>query len=215
MDRELDLGGDEAASDVLAAVARGERPVVAAAARAAPPAVSFGRLDALRPGYEAARAAAQRHGFAPVLRAPGGHAAAYHEGCLLVEEIVREPDSMPGVQERFADRGALLVDALRSLGVDARARRGAARVLRRPPFRQRARRGEAGRHRPACRARRLAVRRGDHRHRRADRLRAVLTDVYAALEIDLDPATVGAVADEVPHTTVDDVRRAVVAAYGM
>ena len=31
----------------------------------------------------------------------------------------------------------------------------------------------------------------------ADRLRAVLVDVYGALELDMDPATVGAVGDEV------------------
>jgi uncharacterized peroxidase-related enzyme len=48
----------------------------------------------------------------------------------------------------------------------------------------------------------------------AERLRAVLVDVYAALELDMDPATVGAVAEDVPGVGVDDVARAVVAAYG-
>ena len=48
---------------------------------------------------------------------------------------------------------------------------------------------------------------------RAERVRAVLVDVYQALELDMDPATVGAVADEVPGVTVDDVERAVLAAY--
>ena len=47
----------------------------------------------------------------------------------------------------------------------------------------------------------------------ADRLRAVLVEVYAALELDMDPATVGAVADEVPGVGVDDVERAVLSAY--
>ena len=41
----------------------------------------------------------------------------------------------------------------------------------------------------------------------------MLVDVYAALELDMDPATVGAVADEVPGVGVDDVERAVLSAY--
>jgi octanoyl-[GcvH]:protein N-octanoyltransferase len=47
----------------------------------------------------------------------------------------------------------------------------------------------------------------------ADSLRRVMVDVYAALELDMDPATVGAVDDEVPRTTVEGVERAVLAAY--
>jgi hypothetical protein len=47
----------------------------------------------------------------------------------------------------------------------------------------------------------------------ADRLRAVLVDVYAALELDMDPATVGAVAAEVPGVGIDEVERAVLSAY--
>src|SRR4051812_45723666 len=113
------LDPTEPAAEALAAVARGERPP-ALRLIVPPPAVSFGRLDALRPGYDRARAVAARHGFAPLLRAPGGHAAAYHEGCLVVEEIVHEPDAMPGVQDRFRSRGERLAGALRDVGVDAR-----------------------------------------------------------------------------------------------
>jgi octanoyl-[GcvH]:protein N-octanoyltransferase len=46
----------------------------------------------------------------------------------------------------------------------------------------------------------------------AERLRAVLVDVYAALELDWDPATVAAVGDDVA-VGVDDVEAAVLAAY--
>jgi hypothetical protein len=49
----------------------------------------------------------------------------------------------------------------------------------------------------------------------ADRLRAVLVDVYSALELDMDPATVGSVADEVPGVGVDEVERAVLSAYSL
>jgi hypothetical protein len=44
-------------------------------------------------------------------------------------------------------------------------------------------------------------------------LRDVLVDVYAALELDMDPATVGGVADEV-SVSLEDVERAVLGAYG-
>ena len=203
---------DEPAPDVLAAVARGERPSTLRFV-VPPPMVAFGRLDALRDGYDRARAAAARHGFAPALRAPGGHAAAYHEGCLLLEEIVHEPDAMPAVQDRFRDRGELLAGALRTLGVDARVgevpreycagrwsvnARGAVKLI-----------GTAQR-----------VVRGGWLFGAvipvtgSDRLRAVLTDVYAELAIDMDPATVGAVADEAPQATMDTVRAAIESAYG-
>jgi octanoyl-[GcvH]:protein N-octanoyltransferase len=46
-----------------------------------------------------------------------------------------------------------------------------------------------------------------------DELRAVLADVYAALELEWDPATAGAIADEVPGASLDAVERAVISAY--
>jgi hypothetical protein len=45
-------------------------------------------------------------------------------------------------------------------------------------------------------------------------VRVVLADVYHALELKWDESTAGAVEDEVPGVTVDDVERAVLAAYG-
>jgi hypothetical protein len=44
-------------------------------------------------------------------------------------------------------------------------------------------------------------------------VRAVLVDVYRELGMDFDPATVGAVAEEVPAVTVAAVERAVLDAY--
>src|SRR5215217_9599093 len=65
------------------------------------PTLAFGRLDALRPGFAAAAAAAREHGFEPVVRAPGGHAVAYHEGCIVVDEIIPGRDPIAGMQDRF------------------------------------------------------------------------------------------------------------------
>jgi hypothetical protein len=45
-------------------------------------------------------------------------------------------------------------------------------------------------------------------------IRAVLNDVYAALEFDWDASTAGAVDEEVP-VSVDEVRSAVLAAYDL
>jgi len=41
----------------------------------------------------------------------------------------------------------------------------------------------------------------------------VLEDVYAELGLEWDPATTGAVADEAPQVTVEDVRDAILSEY--
>jgi len=176
------------------------------------PTVAFGRLDALRPGYRAAVAAARTHGFEPVLRAPGGHAVAYHEGCLGIDEVLGEADPIAGMHDRFASSGERLAGALRTLGVDSRVgrvpdefcpgdftvnARGAVKLV-----------GTA--QRVVRHASLLAASVVVHDARS---IREVLRDVYEALELSWDPHTAGGVADEVP-VTVDDVERAVLDAYG-
>jgi hypothetical protein len=47
----------------------------------------------------------------------------------------------------------------------------------------------------------------------AESLRAVLEDVYAALDLDWNPASVGAVRDEAPGVILEEVRRALLAEY--
>ena len=177
------------------------------------PTVAFGRLDALRPGFAAAADAARAHGFEPVLRAPGGHAVAYHEGCLGIDEVIGEADPIAGMHDRFAASGERFAAALRTLGVDA----GVGRVPREfcpGDFTVHARGavklvGTAQRvvRRASLLAASVAV-------TDAGRLREVLVDVYRALELDWDPATAGGVADEVPGVALDDVERAVLEAYG-
>jgi octanoyl-[GcvH]:protein N-octanoyltransferase len=175
------------------------------------PTVAFGRLDALRPGYAAAVAAARSHGFEPVLRAPGGHAVAYHDGCLGIDEVIHEADPIAGMQERFAASSELLAGALRSLGVDSRVG-GVPREFCPGDFTVNAR----GRVKLVGTAQRV-VRHGSLLAASvavtdAAGLRAVLADVYRALELDWDPATMAAVEDEV-SAGLDDVERAVLDAY--
>ncbi len=117
------------------------------------------------------------------------------------------------MQERFAASGERLAGALATLGVDARVGR-VPREFCPGEFTVNAR----GRVKLVGTAQRVV------RHASllaasiavtgADALRAVLEDVYAALELDWDPATMGGVADEVPGTTIDAVEAAVLAAYG-
>jgi octanoyl-[GcvH]:protein N-octanoyltransferase len=176
------------------------------------PTLAFGRLDALRPGFAAAAAAARELGFEPVLRAPGGHAVAYHEGCLGIDEVIPAGDPIAGLQERFARSSELLAEALRTLGVDARVGRVASEFCP-GDFTVNARGrvklvGTAQRvvRHASLLAASVAVTGGDA-------LRAALAAVYAPLELEWDPGTAGAVEDDVPGVSVDDVERAVLDAY--
>jgi lipoate-protein ligase A len=47
----------------------------------------------------------------------------------------------------------------------------------------------------------------------SDRLREVLDDVYRALELDWDPSTVGAVADEAPGVDIGELEDALLRGY--
>ncbi len=153
------------------------------------PTVAFGRLDRLRAGYDDAKAAALRHGFAIHEREPGGHAAAYGPESLVVE--LEGEGGLDGIHARFEWAAAILVATLRDLGVDAQL--GAIPGEYCP--------GDysvnvAGRRKVAGLAQRvrggtymvginLTV--GD-----PAAVVAVLTDVYRALDLPFDPETVGA-----------------------
>ncbi len=80
--------------------------------------VQFGRMDTARPGYAEATAAAGTLGFTPVVRLAGGRAAVFHEATLAFAWIVPEQRTDRSIDERFADLANVMVDALRSLGLD-------------------------------------------------------------------------------------------------
>lgn len=84
------------------------------------PTVAFGQRDTRLPGFDAAAAASRASGFEPLVRKAGGRAAAYHEGCLIVDHIEPHPDAIAGSRPRFTLLGELLAEALRRVGVDAR-----------------------------------------------------------------------------------------------
>jgi lipoate-protein ligase A len=176
------------------------------------PTVAFGRLDALRDGFAAARDAARRHGHTPVIRPAGGHAAVYDPRSVVVEHVTAEADATAGLQERFAAQSALLRGVLAGLGLDARIGElrgeycaGAHSInlggrLKVVGIAQRAIRGAA------LTTAVVTVEDGPH-------LRAVIDDVYVALGLDIVPATAGTVDEMLPGITAARVADLVAAAY--
>lgn len=197
---------------LLTRVAAGELPPTLRVYRPAPT-VAFGKLDTLRPGYPKALDAARAHGYEPVLRLPGGHAAAYHRDSLALDVVYAIEDPVVGTHDRFREEGERLAGALRALGVDARVGEvpgeycpGAYSVNARGRVKlvgtaQRLVRGAA------LLGASIVV--GD-----GPGIRAVLDDVYDALDFAWDASTAGAVDEEVASLTLDAVEHAVIAAYG-
>ena len=213
---ECSAGGDPALDVALPHALVGlvgegrHRPVVRSYRPA--PTVAFGRRDAFLSGFPEAAAASRRRGFTPVIRGAGGRAAAYDEGCLVLDEIMPSGHSMSAVHERFSAEARRQAAALRRLGVDARVgevpgeycpgefsvnARGQVKLI-----------GAAQRIiRGAWLLSSVVVVEG------AAGLRAVLEDVYGALGLEWNPETTGAVAEEAPGVGVEDVRRALLAQY--
>jgi lipoate-protein ligase A len=193
---------------LLRQVGAGERGAVARVFRPGPT-MAFGRLDALSPGYEAARAAALEHGYTPVLRLGGGHAAGYDDGSILVEVVRPIATIAEGIPERFAQATGLLVEALAPLGIAARVGELPgeycagdwsvhAAGVKLAGTAQRSIRG-------ASLVTAMVIAEG------GDRLRAALTDVYAALGIAWRTGTAGAADDIVRSLTAADAERALIA----
>jgi lipoate-protein ligase A len=203
---------DMAVSGVLLEkVAAGELPDVLRLQRHAP-AVAFGRLDALAPGYPDALAAARARGLEPFERLAGGRAAVYHEGVITIGEALADPEANVHIAPRYEATAQTVAAALRALGVDARV--GAVAGEYCPgDFSVNAR----GVRKLSGTAQRV-IRGGAYVGtvlvvRDAARVAAAVTDLYAALGLDVDPDATGASDDDVPGVTLDDVERALRDAY--
>ena len=169
--------------------------------------VAFAKRDALAPGYAEAVEAARSAGFGSVMRLAGGRAAVFHEGTLELAHAVPDPDPRPGIHERFEAEASLVSEALRSLGVDARVGEVPGEYC---PGRWSV--NAVGKRKLAGIGQRV-IHGGAHVGTvvvvdDAESIRGVLEPVYAALALDWDPATVGAV--ERPWEAVRD---ALLAAY--
>jgi octanoyl-[GcvH]:protein N-octanoyltransferase len=199
------------AAELLREVASGRSPGVVRVHRPGPTA-AFGRLDRLRDGYVAAQEAARRHGFEPILREGGGHAVVYDQRSVVVDEITPSGDIAAGIQDRFASGTARIVTALESLGL-------APQVGELP--------GEycAGAHSVSLDGRVKIAGTAQRVVRGAalfsavvlvgggGAIRAALGGIYAALDLDWEPSTAGAIQDLAPHVTPEAVERALAAAF--
>jgi lipoate-protein ligase A len=194
---------------ILDEVARGERPETLRLWRPAD-ALAFSVADRTRAGFPAAVAAARAAGFDPFLRLAGGHAAVYARESVAFAWAIPAPDPRVGIAERFAEAAAIVAEALRALGVDARVgevpgeycpgshsvnARGRAKLM---GVGQRVIRG-------AAHVGGVVVAGG------SARLRAVLGPVYAALALPFDPAALGSVEDERTGAAPDQVAEALLA----
>lgn len=175
-------------------------------------AVLFSLLDARRPGFPRAVEIAREAGFAAVLRLAGGHAAVFHPGTLAFSWARPAADAHLSIGPRFDEMVSITLDALRSLGVDARA-------------------GEVpgeycpGEHSVNARGRTKLMGVGQRVIRGAAhvggvvvvdgaaRVRDVLVPVYEALELDWRAETAGSVEDEIGRVGHDEVRSAFLAAF--
>jgi octanoyl-[GcvH]:protein N-octanoyltransferase len=175
--------------------------------------VAFGRRDVVDAGYRNAVRAARDGGFEAIERLAGGRAAVFHEDTIAFAHAIRDPDPRSQVGGRFDATGALMVAALRRLGVDARVGEvpgeycpGGHSV-------------NAGGERKLMGVGQRLVAGGVHVGGvivvgGAERVRDVLAPVYSALGLEWRPETVGAVAAEVSDVTWDGVVEAVLAEYG-
>lgn len=172
--------------------------------------LAFSKQDRVAPGFPAAVAAARTLGFEPVVRLAGGRAALFHEGTLAIAWSSPAERPVAGTHDRFRWLAQLIVRALSGLGVDARVgevpgeycpgawsvnARGATKLA---GIGQRLIRGAAH-----CGA---VIVVND-----STLVRETLEPVYAALELEWNPATTGAVEDEVGPTSLDAVEDAVIA----
>lgn len=156
------------------------------------PALALSRLDELRPGAEAATAAAGRAGLETVRRVSGGRAVVLGRGSFCAG-FAEPATTFEGTQERYERLSGALIAALADVGVEAE--RGelpgewcpGAWSIRSGPVKlaglaQRAIKGAAWVD--------AVVDLGPD-----PAARSLLKEVYAALELPLDPATVGSVSE--------------------
>jgi len=191
---------------VMFRVARGELPETLRLARPGR-AIAFSKRDLVSPGFGPAVRAARDAGFEPIVRLAGGRAAVFHEGTLELAHAQPDHDPRAGIQERFEATARRIERALAGLGVDARIGEVPGEYC---PGRWSVNAG--GRRKLAGLGQRVVA---GASHTGAvivaggeDVVRDALVPVYAALGLDWDPLTVGAVGSD-----WDVLRDALVAEY--
>lgn len=204
--------GTAVSDAILRRVAAGELPATLRLHRPARE-LAFAKQDRVADGFAGAVRAARDAGFEPVVRLAGGRAAVFHEGTLAIAWASPHQRTVAGTQERFARTAGIVEGSLRRLGVDARIgavpgeycpgawsinARGAKKLA---GIGQRLITG--GAHAGA-----VVVVTGSRE------VRDALVPVYAALGLEWDPDTTGAIEDEVPGTGLAETEEAILAELG-
>lgn len=190
----------------------GELPEAVRIYRPAEPVLVFGRRDTRHPGFAAAVQAGRDAGFVPLVRSVGGRPVAYTSEALVVDHVRHDLRATEEQQSRFQAFGRLYAGTLGALGIDARVgeipgeycpgpesinARGAVKLT-----------GTGQRVvRNAWLFSSLTVIGDDAR------VRSLLTEVYAHLELPFDPATVGSLSTERPDLTAEAVEHHFQAAF--
>ncbi|WP_427131226.1 lipoate--protein ligase family protein [Pseudarthrobacter sp. S9] len=182
------------------------------------PTVAFGQRDTHLPGFDAAARACRELGFEPLVRKAGGRAAAYHKGTLVIDHVEPHADAIVGAKGRFSFFGKLLAEALRHAGVDAAVGEipgeycpGEFSVHGQDP--------QVPQHWIKLIGTAQRVVSGGWLFssvivvENSAPIRAVLEASYAALGLEWDPATAGAVNDLVPYLDVDAIEASVIDTY--
>jgi lipoate-protein ligase A len=170
--------------------------------------MAFGKRDTLDAGYADAVAATRAAGFAAVERLAGGRAAVFHEGTFAFSWSIPEADPRPGIRQRFEVLSTLMVGAFSRLGISADV--GEIRGEYCP--------GDYSIHH-GHRFKLMGVGQRLARHAAhiggvvvvtdAALAREALIPVYAALGLEWDPSTAGALQDVVPGLTMRAVAAAI------
>jgi len=168
--------------------------------------VAFTSRDKSTPGYENAILQAERLGFKPVMRSPGGRAVAYHEESVVLDLLSSDPDPHRFMDDRFKAIGKIFIETFEKLGINSQLGEiprefcpgkysvisGNVKLV-----------GTAQRVMPGgwLIGASLIV-------RNAAPVREVLSNSYRALELDMDPNTVGSLNEFDSSISVDDVLNA-------
>ena len=156
------------------------------------PALALSRMDQLRPGAAAAQAAAVRAGFDPVRRVSGGHAVVLGGGSFCAG-FAEPAATFEGNRQRYERLSAAVIGAFAAVGVDAELGElpgewcpGAWSIhsggVKLAGLAQRAIKGAAWAE--------AVIDLGPD-----PRARSLLAEVYEALELPLDPATLGSLSE--------------------
>lgn len=173
--------------------------------------MAFGKQDVVAPGFREAAAAATATGFLPIIRLAGGRAAVFHEGTLAFSWMIPDPDPRRNIRKRYRELSDLMVRAFTRLGAHAAVGEVPGEYCP----------GEYSVHVHGRKVMGVGQRLARHAThiggvivvRDTALTRNALLPVYAALELDWNPATVGSLSDELPGVTLAVAAEAVLAEF--